>query len=120
MGVRIPPPLPHMRSDGFHRAGAGVLSGGVSRVQTGDVAQSPGAREFHGGRHRGDRGARVLPGSRGHRARAGGGKDSSMSSQETARHPKQWFVVHTYSGFEDKVASAIESRAKIFGLSEQI
>lgn len=43
-----------------------------------------------------------------------------MSSPETAKQPKQWFVVHTYSGFEDKVASAIESRAKIFGLSEQI
>jgi transcriptional antiterminator NusG len=42
------------------------------------------------------------------------------SSQETAKPPKQWFVVHTYSGFEDKVASAIESRAKIFGLSEHI
>src|SRR2546428_3795672 len=33
---------------------------------------------------------------------------------------KHWFVVHTYSGFEDKVAAAIESRAKIFGLAEQI
>jgi transcriptional antiterminator NusG len=33
---------------------------------------------------------------------------------------KQWFVVHTYSGFENKVAAAIESRAKIFGLSAAI
>jgi len=33
---------------------------------------------------------------------------------------KHWFVVHTYSGFENKVAAAIESRAKIFGLAEQI
>ena len=33
---------------------------------------------------------------------------------------KQWFVVHTYSGFENKVAAAIESRAKIFGLSDLI
>src|SRR3954470_21040159 len=33
---------------------------------------------------------------------------------------KQWFVVHTYSGFENKVAQAIESRAKIFGLGERI
>jgi transcriptional antiterminator NusG len=31
---------------------------------------------------------------------------------------KQWFVVHTYSGFENKVGQAIESRAKIFGLQE--
>src|ERR1700752_5100534 len=33
---------------------------------------------------------------------------------------KHWFVVHTYSGVENKVAAAIESRAKIFGLAEQI
>ena len=38
---------------------------------------------------------------------------------ETATRAKQWFVVHTYSGFENKVASAIESRAKIFGLQDQ-
>ena len=41
-----------------------------------------------------------------------------MSSPETATRPKQWFVVHTYSGFEEKVAQAIESRARIFNLSE--
>ena len=33
---------------------------------------------------------------------------------------KQWYVVHTYSGFENKVATAIESRAKIFGLQDMI
>ncbi len=33
---------------------------------------------------------------------------------------KQWFVVHTYSGFENKVAAAIEQRARIFGLQDQI
>ena len=27
---------------------------------------------------------------------------------ETSTSAKQWFVVHTYSGFENKVASAIE------------
>ncbi len=42
-----------------------------------------------------------------------------MSAPETATKPKQWFVVHTYSGFEEKVAEAIESRAKIFGLADQ-
>jgi transcriptional antiterminator NusG len=43
-----------------------------------------------------------------------------MSGEAAATKPKQWFVVHTYSGFEEKVAGAIESRAKIFGLSERI
>ncbi|MBM4443599.1 MAG: transcription termination/antitermination protein NusG [Candidatus Rokubacteria bacterium] len=33
---------------------------------------------------------------------------------------KQWFVVHTYSGFENKVAEAIQSRAKIFGMGDKI
>ena len=33
---------------------------------------------------------------------------------------KQWFVVHTYSGFENKVAAAIEQRAKIFGLQDRV
>ena len=33
---------------------------------------------------------------------------------------KQWFVVHTYSGFENKVAEAIQSRAKIFGMADKI
>src|SRR5215467_6578293 len=37
---------------------------------------------------------------------------------ETSTSTKQWFVVHTYSGFENKVASAIESRAKIFNLQD--
>jgi transcription termination/antitermination protein NusG len=44
-----------------------------------------------------------------------------MSGQDTTvTTPKHWFVVHTYSGFEEKVAQAIESRAKIFNLSEKI
>lgn len=41
-------------------------------------------------------------------------------SAETATNPKQWFVVHTYSGFEEKVAQAIESRARVFGLGDKI
>jgi transcriptional antiterminator NusG len=33
---------------------------------------------------------------------------------------KKWYVVHTYSGFEHKVAEAIRQRAKIFGQEDQI
>ena len=33
---------------------------------------------------------------------------------------RDWYVVHTYSGFENKVAEAIRQRAKIFGLEEAI
>ena len=42
-----------------------------------------------------------------------------MSGDATTTN-KQWFVVHTYSGFENKVAEAIQSRAKIFGMGEKI
>jgi transcriptional antiterminator NusG len=33
---------------------------------------------------------------------------------------RQWYVIHTYSGFENKVKASIEQRAKVFGLEEQI
>src|SRR6476659_5659514 len=33
---------------------------------------------------------------------------------------RDWYVVHTYSGFENKVAEAIRQRAKIFGQEEAI
>ena len=43
-------------------------------------------------------------------------------AETTAAQPSnmEWFVVHTYSGFENKVAAGIEQRAKIFGLQDQI
>ena len=34
--------------------------------------------------------------------------------------PKEWYVVHTYSGFEGKVKSSIEERARSAGLQEKI
>ena len=43
-----------------------------------------------------------------------------MSGNAAGTTTKQWFVVHTYSGFENKVAEAIQSRAKIFGMGEKI
>jgi transcription termination/antitermination protein NusG len=33
---------------------------------------------------------------------------------------KKWFIIHTYSGFEQKVASSLRSRAEAFGFAEQI
>ena len=33
---------------------------------------------------------------------------------------KQWFIIHTYSGFERKVAESLRSRVQAFGLDEQI
>jgi len=33
---------------------------------------------------------------------------------------KNWYIIHTYSGFERKVKESLESRVKAFGLEEQI
>lgn len=33
---------------------------------------------------------------------------------------KKWFIIHTYSGFEQKVASSLRSRAEAFGFADQI
>src|ERR1700689_3397322 len=33
---------------------------------------------------------------------------------------KKWFIIHTYSGFEQKVASSLKSRADAFGFAPQI
>jgi len=33
---------------------------------------------------------------------------------------KNWYIIHTYSGFERKVKESLESRVKAFGLEERI
>ena len=33
---------------------------------------------------------------------------------------KQWYIIHTYSGFERKVAESLRTRAEAFGFNEQI
>jgi transcriptional antiterminator NusG len=34
--------------------------------------------------------------------------------------PRQWFIIHTYSGFEHKVADSLKSRAQAFGFADKI
>lgn len=33
---------------------------------------------------------------------------------------KHWFIIHTYSGFENKVAESLRTRAQAFGFSERV
>src|SRR5262249_36903665 len=37
-----------------------------------------------------------------------------------ATNTKQWFIVHTYSGFERKVAQSLRERVKAYGLNDEI
>jgi transcriptional antiterminator NusG len=39
---------------------------------------------------------------------------------ETKTTSKQWYIVHTYSGFEKKVSDSLLQRAKAYGLEDQI
>ena len=34
--------------------------------------------------------------------------------------PKKWFIIHTYSGFEQKVAESLRSRSQAFGFADKI
>ena len=34
--------------------------------------------------------------------------------------PKQWYIVHTYSGFEKKVADSLRQRVQAYGLQAEI
>jgi transcriptional antiterminator NusG len=39
---------------------------------------------------------------------------------EPGEETKHWYIIHTYSGFERKVAESLRTRADAFGFSEQI
>jgi len=43
-----------------------------------------------------------------------------MTMAETKTTSKQWYIVHTYSGFEKKVSESLRQRAKAYGLEDQI
>jgi len=34
--------------------------------------------------------------------------------------PKKWYIIHTYSGFENKVAESLKIRADAFGFADKI
>jgi transcriptional antiterminator NusG len=38
----------------------------------------------------------------------------------TADETKHWYIIHTYSGFEQKVADSLRGRAQAFGFADQI
>jgi transcriptional antiterminator NusG len=52
-----------------------------------------------------------------------GHEADSVAEEPAAELPlsdKKWFIIHTYSGFEQKVASSLKSRAEAFGFADQI
>ncbi len=49
-------------------------------------------------------------------------EEAEPISAEASLEPstKKWFIIHTYSGFEQKVADSLKSRADAFGFADQI
>jgi transcriptional antiterminator NusG len=51
---------------------------------------------------------------------AEGGVTVAAEEAELPLSDKKWFIIHTYSGFEQKVADSLRSRAEAFGFAPQI
>ena len=47
-------------------------------------------------------------------------EESQAEAAPPPESTKKWFIVHTYSGFEQKVAESLRSRAEAFGFNESI
>src|SRR5277367_2414736 len=48
------------------------------------------------------------------------GEEASEAAVAVEVSTKNWFIIHTYSGFEQKVADSLRSRAEAFGFAHQI
>src|SRR3989304_3450613 len=117
MGVRIPPRLPFEQDEGDEVIARVHSSRGQGGFGKGDLAEPADNRQLHGGRAGRHGRYRRLSLGGGPGTGPDRGSDSEMTNETST---KQWFVVHTYSGFENKAAAAIEQRAKIFGLPGHI
>jgi len=47
-------------------------------------------------------------------------REEASAAEELPDETKQWYIIHTYSGFERKVAESLRTRAEAFGFNEQI
>jgi transcriptional antiterminator NusG len=48
------------------------------------------------------------------------GEEPALEAEPVAPSTKNWFIIHTYSGFEQKVADSLRSRSEAFGFADQI
>jgi len=53
-------------------------------------------------------------------AAAGDGSSEAPAEMAPLDESKNWYIIHTYSGFEQKVADSLRSRAQAFGFSDKI
>jgi len=46
------------------------------------------------------------------------GETPALVGEEAS--PKKWYIIHTYSGFENKVAESLKTRSEAFGFADKI
>jgi transcriptional antiterminator NusG len=46
--------------------------------------------------------------------------ERAVASEEPLGPPKHWYIVHAYSGFENKVAESLKTRAQAFGFADRL
>jgi transcription termination/antitermination protein NusG len=46
--------------------------------------------------------------------------DAAAPPDEAAGPPKNWYIIHAYSGFEQKVADSLRTRAQAFGFADRV
>ncbi len=47
-------------------------------------------------------------------------EEAPLAEDSLAEETKHWYIIHTYSGFERKVAESLRTRAEAFGFSDSI
>ena len=52
--------------------------------------------------------------------RSGQSPDSAAMNTMTDDKSKHWYIIHTYSGFENKVRESLEQRVQAYGLGDEI
>jgi transcriptional antiterminator NusG len=48
------------------------------------------------------------------------GEEPAVAEPSVSDENKNWYIIHTYSGFEQKVADSLKGRAQAFGFSDKI
>jgi transcriptional antiterminator NusG len=48
------------------------------------------------------------------------GNSVAVADEPVAEETKHWYIIHTYSGFEQKVADSLRSRGEAFGFADKI
>jgi len=56
----------------------------------------------------------------GHGSESEAGVETAPPPVETPETSKHWYIIHAYSGFEQKVAESLKSRSQAFGFAERL